>query len=328
MAGVRRRRAAGHPVAGDEQRPVEAAAVVRHEPGVGRDVARRARRAGPRSSAWSGSSSWTWRNRSPSHQPSPMRNATVPAAVASPVVSVSRQTSGTSGRRLAGQRARAAPGRAAGRRPAARRGRTAPPGVVDDLAVERRRQPLAPARRRARRGRAAGSAGVADRGRPPGTAPAAGRGRSVGRATARRARHRPSPGGRRPAEPSRPSSASRRSASALRVDVRLEPRARAGRAAAVAAARRDQLRARRRAARRGAPTAARTGRSRRAPPRTGRSSAPPRAASGPGSRGRGRAGRPSAGPRRRSGSPARRRAARRRARRGASRRGAPSAVSQ
>ena len=49
-----------------------------------------------RSSACSGSSSWTCRKRSCSHHPRPMRNATVPAAVASPVVSVSRQTSGTS----------------------------------------------------------------------------------------------------------------------------------------------------------------------------------------------------------------------------------------
>ena len=40
MAGVDRRRPAVHPVAGDEQRPVEAAAVVGHEPAVGRQVRR------------------------------------------------------------------------------------------------------------------------------------------------------------------------------------------------------------------------------------------------------------------------------------------------
>jgi hypothetical protein len=37
VAGVRRRRAADHPVARREEGPVEAAAVVRHEPGLGRD---------------------------------------------------------------------------------------------------------------------------------------------------------------------------------------------------------------------------------------------------------------------------------------------------
>ncbi len=50
-----------------------------------------------RSSAWSGSTSWTWWNRSPCHQPRPMRKASVPVAVARPVVSVSRQTSGRPG---------------------------------------------------------------------------------------------------------------------------------------------------------------------------------------------------------------------------------------
>ena len=49
------------------------------------------------SSAWSGSRSWIWRNASPSQRARPTRNASVPAAVASPVVSVSRQTSGASG---------------------------------------------------------------------------------------------------------------------------------------------------------------------------------------------------------------------------------------
>jgi hypothetical protein len=40
MARVDRRILAGEPVASDEERPVEAAAVIRHEPGVRRDVAR------------------------------------------------------------------------------------------------------------------------------------------------------------------------------------------------------------------------------------------------------------------------------------------------
>ncbi len=57
----------------------------------------------PASPAWSGSRSWTWWNRSPVHQPSPTRKATVPAPVARPVVSVSRQTSGTSGPGWSGQ---------------------------------------------------------------------------------------------------------------------------------------------------------------------------------------------------------------------------------
>ena len=62
MAGVDRCGPAGHPVAGDEQRPVEAAAVVGHEPAVGAGwrEASASSRAG--SSAWSGSSSWTCRN--------------------------------------------------------------------------------------------------------------------------------------------------------------------------------------------------------------------------------------------------------------------------
>ena len=55
------------------------------------------------SSAWSGTRSWTWRKASASHHPRPTRNATVPAAVARPVVSVSRHTSGRRRWRMAGQ---------------------------------------------------------------------------------------------------------------------------------------------------------------------------------------------------------------------------------
>ena len=62
VAGVRRGGSTGHPVARHEQRPVEArgrcTSRARHRAGCGR----RARRAVPRSSAWSGSRSWTWRN--------------------------------------------------------------------------------------------------------------------------------------------------------------------------------------------------------------------------------------------------------------------------
>ena len=62
-----------------------------------------ARSAG--SSAWSGSRSWVWRKWSPSQRARPTRNASVPAAVARPVVSVSRQTSGASAGGWPGRRA-------------------------------------------------------------------------------------------------------------------------------------------------------------------------------------------------------------------------------
>ena len=84
---------------------------------------------------WSGRSSWACRNRSASHQPSPTRNAIVPAAVARPVVSVSRQTSGTSGGGWPGMRASRS--RSSGRTTVSGSQRTtAPRSLPDDLAVD------------------------------------------------------------------------------------------------------------------------------------------------------------------------------------------------
>ena len=246
-----------------------------------------------------------------------MRKATVPAAVASPVVSVSRQTSGTSGGGWPGSVARRSRSTGSRPRPASRSGRTSPPATPDDLAVERRRQPLGEvvpvqdrpvgvtgdrlggSRRVARPEalEAAGEAGrSADRGRHP-----------VGRRA--RSRH-----GR--AELGQEAQGER-----LRVDARLQARTGAGRAAAVAAARRDEV--------------GRAGEQLVVPlPQPLRQADPARdrlvevdgrllrvRRADLGRRARGRADRPSAAPTRRSGSPARRRAARRRGRRGASGRG-------
>ncbi len=102
---VDRCRAPCQPVAGDEQRPVEPAPVVGHEPGIRGRHGGPTRRAGlprrhdPGAAAGPGGTS------SRCHQPRPMRNATVPAAVARPVVSVSRQTSGRSAGGWPGNRA-------------------------------------------------------------------------------------------------------------------------------------------------------------------------------------------------------------------------------
>ena len=96
VAGERRWGGTRHPVPRDEQRPVEAAAVVGHEPRVRGEVAARDARAarpppdGPAAGAGPGGTA------RPPTSPSPTRNATVPEAVARPVVSVSRQTRGTS----------------------------------------------------------------------------------------------------------------------------------------------------------------------------------------------------------------------------------------
>ncbi len=57
------------------------------------------------SSAWSGSRSWVWWKADPSQRASPTRNASVPAAVARPVVSVSMQTRGASTGGWPGRRA-------------------------------------------------------------------------------------------------------------------------------------------------------------------------------------------------------------------------------
>ena len=146
VAGVGRRGAPGQPVAGDEQRPVEAAAVVGHEPGVGRDGrgergrAAPARRRGRAAAAGPGGTGRPPTSRARS------RNATVPAAVASPVVSVSRQTSGTSGGGWPGSVASRS--RSSGRIDASAGSHrtTSPAGVADDLAVDRRREPLGRAR--------------------------------------------------------------------------------------------------------------------------------------------------------------------------------------
>ena len=194
----------------------------------------------------------------------------MPAAVASPVVSVSRQTSGASGRRLAGQRRQPRRDRAGGRPRRPLDADETPAAAVDDLAVDGVGQPRPrdPARDR-RVGQGIGR-GWPRRG-------SAARKRSSRRAsvggTVDRRRGSVTPRGDGRAAARRPSSASSRSASASASTFGLEPRSGARRTARLAAAAGDERPRRRRAARRGAPTAAPTGRPRRAPPRTGRSSA-------------------------------------------------------
>ncbi len=78
MTGVHGCRPAGEPEPRLDQRPVEAAPVVRDEPGVRRDPALDLRRAAPRSSAWSGRSSWVCRKAVPSQRARPTRKASVP----------------------------------------------------------------------------------------------------------------------------------------------------------------------------------------------------------------------------------------------------------
>ena len=142
MAGVDRRRPPGQPVAGHEQRPVEAAAVVGHEPAVGREVRRQRSRAarlvarGPAAGAGPGGT------RRPTHQPSPTRNASVPGR---------RREAGrlrveADQRRVRRRLAReASPGGAVERDrrgPGPRSGPRSPAASAHDLAVERGGQAL------------------------------------------------------------------------------------------------------------------------------------------------------------------------------------------
>ena len=157
MAGVGRRVAAGHPVAGDEQRPVEAAAVVRDEParpaGMWASSDRRAapaRPAGPGAAAGPGGTA----------RPPTSRGRRGTRACRRPSRARSSRCRGRrAGRPAAAGRAvgRGARGRAAGRPSAARSRTTAPSVVRDDLAVERRGQALGESGRAVR---AAGRAAV------------------------------------------------------------------------------------------------------------------------------------------------------------------------
>ena len=274
VAGMDRGRATRHPVARDEQRPVEAAPVVGDEPGRRRD-ARPSSVEERRLVGVVGEQQLDLPEAVlPSHQPSPTRKA----ACRPPWRARSSPCRGRRAARppAAGPAAsRAAPGRPAGTCRGPRTGR--PTRVAsDELAVDGRRQALPRAR-----GRRPSSSRASIRGRRQrrraarrDSARAAGRGSPAPSITPRTSRRPPATGA--------PSSASRRSASALRVHLGVEARSGAGRTAGLAGARRDEVRARRRRARRGARTAAPRARCRPAPPRTGRSSAPPSAASGPG----------------------------------------------
>ena len=261
---------ARHPVAGDQQRPVEAAAVVGHEPAVGRDVARERVKHG-RLVGVVGE-----------------QQLDLPEPVALPPAETDEERDGPGGRRepgrlgveadqrdvrrrLAGQRARAARGRpgSTARPP---RSRTKTPRGASTTSPSTR------GRRAARRARPAGRAAptAAVRGRRL-AARTAGAWRAIapvarpgGRATRR---HRSS---RRPAARGRPAPELGEQPQRQRLARRRPARA-AGRCRPGSRRRsrtRRSARRRRRPARRGAPTAARTARSRRAPPRTGRSSAP------------------------------------------------------
>jgi hypothetical protein len=126
---------------------------VTSQPKRGIRAASSASRAG--SSAWSGRRSWTCRNRLPSHQPSPTRNASVPAAVASPVVSVSRQRRGASAGGWPGRLARRS--RSTGRIVGGDSTMTIDPNGVrtssPPTATARRSAPIDDARRASTRGR-------------------------------------------------------------------------------------------------------------------------------------------------------------------------------
>ena len=277
--GGRRRRAIRYRV--HEQRPVEAASVVRDQPSVGRDGASRPGRAGP-SSAWSGSSSWTWRNRR--RPTSRARPGTRRSRRRSPA-----RSSPCRGRRAARPPAagrgggRAAVGRSAGDASAARRRTWTPRGVRSP-----RRRPRRPSARRARGSRAARWARVVERARA--------------RVAARKSRE---PSVEACRQPSR-----RGVVTPARATGR---RRRARRAAAAPAASGSTFGSRRgpvqagqpprtahAAIRSAAPASSSSWRchsrsDRPMPPgtpRRGRSSAPRRAASGPGPRARGRADRP------------------------------------
>ena len=230
MAGMDRGRPSREPVARHEERPVEAAAVVGDEPAVGGDrrLERGQQRRAPRRGR--AAASWTWRKRSASHQPSPMRKASVPAAVASPVVSVSRQTSGTSGGGCPGSVASRSRSTGRARDGVSRRTMT-PSDVADDLAVD---GPGQARRARSSRRRRATASRVGAPGRRPIAIEPAGERRA---AIDHRGDLRPSR-----ARPGAPSSASSRSASALASTSRLEARAGAGRTTGLAVAGGDQLR--------------------------------------------------------------------------------------
>ena len=183
--------AVAHPVAGHQQRPVEAPAVVGHQPGVGAGSpsARASRRAG--SSAWSGQQELDLSEAVPGPRRRSRRGRRpCPSPVARPVVSVSRQTSGTSGRGRPGQVGqplavdrRAGPG--AGRPGRSRRARpwTHSPSTASGQPAGEIRAPLGEIRR-TRRAAGASWPGPRPPGPPfatgPGTAPA-GRARGAGR---------------------------------------------------------------------------------------------------------------------------------------------------
>ena len=115
MAGVRWRLLPDHPVARDEERPVEAAAVVGHEPGVRRDERGEQVQQGPFLRVIRAAATVPAGIAVPPTSPRPIRNATVPAAEPRPVVSVSRHTSGTSACGWPGNRASASRSMATGR---------------------------------------------------------------------------------------------------------------------------------------------------------------------------------------------------------------------
>ena len=118
MAGVDRARPGGPSgSASTSSGQSNAAAVVGHEPGVGRDVPRElveqgaARRHGRAAAAGPGGT------RSPSHQPRPMQEGDGPGRRREPGrLGVEADAAARSGRRLPGQRRAAAPDRSAGRR--------------------------------------------------------------------------------------------------------------------------------------------------------------------------------------------------------------------
>ena len=223
---------AGEPVSGDQQRPVEPAAVVGHEPGSRAGCAGRSRRAAPPlRPGRAGAAGPAGTGRPPTSPGRPGTRRSRPRSRA--------PWSRCRGRRAVGPLVAGRAGPRAGDGRAACRPRRARPGRA-------RRRPCRPPRHRRRRpgarrapgsgwgGRAGGRRGSPDPGWPPGTE------RADGRAgcPARRA-GRSSSGGEWYAgaqlreEPQRQPTG---------IDVRLEPRSGARRAAGVAVARGDELR--------------------------------------------------------------------------------------
>ena len=215
VAGMDRRGPAVHPVPGDEQRPVEAAAVVGHEPALGMAGATRsgapARRRGPAAGAGpAGTSrrptSRARRGRPPSRRPWPARSSPCRGRPAA--------------RRVAAGRAASPAGRGRPDRPAGTSHRTTAPSRGR---ARPRRRPPRPA---ARPGRGAAGAArlargpVACRGRAPGS------GRAAGRAVvARRARSR---GSRRGGPTGAPEVGEQPEREGAGIDARLEARTGAG----------------------------------------------------------------------------------------------------